>query len=62
MLHQIQTYLGNPNVKRDGVVQEWTSDLVEEYHKCMNDPSYFAEKYCKIISLDRGLVPFILYP
>lgn len=28
----------------------------------MRDPAYFATKYCKIISLDRGLVPFELYP
>ena len=62
MSHQIQTYLGNPNVKRDGVVQEWTSELVQEYSRCMGDPGYFAEKYCKIISLDQGLVPFKLYP
>ena len=62
MSHQIQTYLGNPNVKRDGVVQEWTAALVQEYSRCMGDPAYFAEKYCKIISLDRGLVPFKLYP
>ena len=64
MSPQIQndTYLGNINVKRDGVVQEWTSDLVKEYAKCMSDPSHFAEKYAKIISLDRGLVPFKLYP
>jgi len=59
---QVQSYLGNPNVKRDGVVQEWTSDLVEEYALCMKDPTYFAEKYAKIISLDKGLVPFELYP
>ena len=44
-MHQVQSYLGNPNVKRDGVVQEWTPDLVDEYSKCMKDPSYFAEKY-----------------
>ena len=64
MSHQNQneTYLGNINVKRDGVVQEWTQDLVQEYAKCMADPIYFAEKYCKVISLDRGLVPFELYP
>ena len=48
-MHQVQSYLGNPNVKKDGVVQEWTSDLVDEYARCMKDPSYFAEKYCKII-------------
>tara|TARA_A100001391_G_scaffold98368_1_gene65209 strand:+ start:2768 stop:4300 length:1533 start_codon:yes stop_codon:yes gene_type:complete len=28
----------------------------------MKSPSYFARKYCKIISLDQGLVPFDLYP
>ena len=28
----------------------------------MNDPSYFAKTYCKIISLDKGLVNFNLYP
>ena len=64
MSPQIQndTYLGNINVKRDGVVQEWTQDLVQEYARCMTDPAYFARKHCKIISLDQGLVPFELYP
>jgi hypothetical protein len=57
-----ESYLGNPNVKRDGVVQEWTQQEVMEYAKCMNDASYFAKKYCKIISLDKGLVNFELYP
>jgi hypothetical protein len=56
-----ETYLGNINVKRDGVVQQWTQDLVQEYARCMNDPGYFAENYVKIISLDKGLVPFHLY-
>src|SRR6056300_1509423 len=57
-----ETYLGNINVKRDGVVQEWTKDEVREYKKCMDNPSYFAENYVKIISLDSGLVPFNHYP
>ena len=59
---QNDAYLGNINVKRDGVVQEWTQDLVQEYARCMTDPAYFARKHCKIISLDQGLVPFELYP
>ena len=62
LLKQIESYLGNPNVKRDGVLQEWTQDTVLEYAKCMKDPIYFTEKYCKVISLDQGLVPFNLYP
>ena len=58
---QVENYQGNPNVKKDGVVQNWSPKLVKEYAKCMNDPSYFAQNYCKIISLDEGLVSFKLY-
>ena len=55
-------YLGNVNVKKDGVNEEWTPDKVKEYKKCMDDPAYFARTYAKIISLDKGLVNFDLYP
>lgn len=55
-------YLGNPNVKRDGVEQDFTLDEVKEYQKCMEDPAYFACTYAKVINLDEGLVPFNLYP
>ena len=55
-------YLGNPSVKRDGVVSDFTKDEVLEYQKCMQDPAYFARTYVKIISLDKGLIPFNLYP
>ena len=57
-----ETYLGNPNVKRDGVVTQWTEHEVREYAKCMKDPAYFAKNYAKVISLDYGLVNFDLYP
>ena len=57
-----ETYLGNPNVKRDGVVTQWTNEDVTEYAKCMKDPVYFAKNYAKVISLDKGLVKFDLYP
>ena len=55
-------YLGNPSVKRDGVVSDFSKEEIVEYKKCMDDPAYFARKYIKIISLDEGLVPFDLYP
>ena len=63
MQHRMTTnesYLGNINVKRDGVSQNWTHEEVVEYARCMKDPAYFT-KYVKIISLDKGLVPFGLY-
>ena len=62
MMNQNESYLGNPNVKRDGVVQQWTQEEIAEYMKCSQDSGYFAKRYCKIISLDKGLVPFTLYP
>lgn len=55
-------YLGNNNVKKDGVIQGWSEETIQEYLKCMKDPAYFAVTYCKIISLDKGLVNFKLYP
>jgi hypothetical protein len=62
MLNQNESYLGNPNVKRDGVLQKWTPELLQEYKRCMNDPVHFAENYVKVIALDQGLVSFKLYP
>jgi len=55
-------YLGNANVKRDGVESGFTVEEVKEYKKCMADPAYFATKYVKVVSLDEGLIPFQLYP
>ena len=54
-------YLGNKNVKRDGVQQQWTEHQILEYDRCRKDPAYFARTYIKIISLDKGLVNFNLY-
>tara|TARA_Y100000361_G_scaffold45908_1_gene39726 strand:+ start:1391 stop:3037 length:1647 start_codon:yes stop_codon:yes gene_type:complete len=54
-------YLGNPNLKRANVDQEWTKEEIEEYAKCMKDPIYFIQHYIKIVSIDEGLVPFELY-
>ena len=61
-MNEKQTYLGNSQVKKDGVQHEWTEELKAEYKRCMLDPVYFAETYGKVIHLDKGLVPFKLYP
>jgi len=57
----METYLGNPNLKKANVAQEWTQEEVTEYAKCMKDPQYFIESYIRIVSLDEGLIPFKLY-
>tara|TARA_Y100001951_G_scaffold103645_1_gene112959 strand:- start:157 stop:1800 length:1644 start_codon:yes stop_codon:yes gene_type:complete len=54
-------YLGNPNLKKANVAQEWTKEDLEEYSICMKDPIYFIQKYVRIISLDEGLISFKLY-
>lgn len=56
------SYNGNPYVKAAGVKQSYTEKEISEYLKCRNDPAYFARSYVKVINLDRGLVPFDLYP
>ena len=56
-----QNYLGNPNLKKANVQQEWTKEELQEYKKCMDNPQYFVENYIMIVSLDEGLVPFKLY-
>ena len=54
-------YLGNPNLKPVGVQQQFTPEQVTEYIKCTNDPSYFVKRYVKIVSVDKGLIPFEMY-
>lgn len=54
-------YLSNPQLKAANVKVDFTADQIQEYLICMKDPIYFIQKYVKIISLDRGLVDFILY-
>jgi len=56
-----QNYLGNPNLKKANVQQQWTKEELQEYKKCMDSPQYFVESYIMIVSLDEGLVPFKLY-
>jgi len=61
-MSKLEGYKGNPLLKKINQPVEWTSERVIEFEKCMNDPTYFTENYVKIIHIDRGLVPFNLYP
>jgi len=54
-------YLGNPNLKKANVAQEFTQEQIEEFMRCAADPVYFAKTYMKIVSLDEGLVQFKPY-
>ncbi len=54
-------YLGNPNLKKANVSEDFTPDQIQEYLKCADDPIYFIRQYLKIVSLDEGLVSFDMY-
>ena len=54
-------YNGNSNLKGKNSQIEFTSEMVQEFLKCANDPIYFAEKYIKIVHVDHGLIPIVMY-
>lgn len=55
------TYNGNILIKRAYSKQELTMAHILEADKCSRDPIYFIEKYCRIVSLDDGIIPFKLF-
>jgi len=57
-----ENYLGNPNLKRSNVPVEFTQEQVQEFIKCSQDPVYFITNFIQIVNIDKGLVPFELYP
>lgn len=56
-----ECYNGIFNLKKAGVEVSLTAEQAEEMWKCANDVHYFINTYCKIISLDHGLVNFKTY-
>ena len=60
-VNKSQKYLGNSNLKAAGVNVNFSEKQIEEYVKCSQDPLYFIRNYVKIVSLDKGLVPFEPY-
>ncbi len=55
-------FKGNKFLKRVGEPVEFTIEQMDEYAKCSVDPVYFIENYAKIVSLDKGIVQFKLFP
>lgn len=56
-----EIYNANTNLKAVGVSVEFTPENIQEYIKCSQDPIYFIEKFCYIVTLDHGLQLFNLY-
>lgn len=62
IIEKIKTYLGNPHLKRVGVVQKMDDDHIAEFIRCSEDPIYFIQNYVKVITLDKGFINIDLYP
>lgn len=56
-----EIYNSNANLKAAGITFQFTPEQVQEYVKCSQDPIYFIENYCYIVTLDYGLKLFKLY-
>lgn len=55
------SYQSNPNLPNEQYRHSFTQHELDEYIKCAADPVYFAEKYIKIINVDKGLIPFSMW-
>ena len=55
------SYMGNSNLKPVGYSIDYTPQQVKEIIRCSQDPIYFIETYCQIVTLDHGLQFFKLY-
>lgn len=62
MTPNVLVYNNNKNLKAAGVKLQFTEEQVAEYLKCAEDPLYFIENYAKVVSLDKGIVPFVPFP
>ena len=50
-----------PGLPMGGASYSYTVEELREFVKCKDDPVYFIRNYVKIISMDKGLIPFDLY-
>ena len=60
-MSKTEQYLNNPNLKSPHTPSRFTKKQIEEVVKCLDDPKYFIEQYLKIVTIDKGLVPFEMY-
>jgi hypothetical protein len=54
-------FMNNASLKKIGVPISFTEDQILEYKKCSEDPIYFVDNYCYIVTLDHGIQQFKLY-
>jgi hypothetical protein len=53
--------MGNSSLKRVGIAISYAEEQILEIQKCSEDPVYFIDNYCYIVTLDHGIQQFKLY-
>lgn len=56
------SYDGNEKLKPAGIKVSWTEQQLIELARCKNSCQYFIDNYVKIVNVDRGLIPFDMWP
>jgi hypothetical protein len=56
------SYNGNQNLSSIHDKIEFSREQLLEYTRCATDKLYFIKKYVQIVNVDKGLVPFELWP
>ena len=44
---QNEVYLGNPNLKKANIAQDFTKEQIAEFIRCAEDPVYFIKLMCE---------------
>jgi Terminase large subunit, T4likevirus-type, N-terminal/Terminase RNaseH-like domain len=62
IFQELRGYLGNQNILLAGQNYKYTQWEIDEFVKCSKDIHHFIKNYMKVVHIDKGLVPFDLYP
>jgi len=60
--NELIPFKGNDRLPPADATYSYTVEELREFVKCSKDPVYFIKNYMKIIQVDKGLVPFELWP
>jgi len=61
MNRQTTGYRANNRLKAPGVNLSYTEEEFKDYVECAKNPIHFIQKHIKIVTLDKGLMPFSPY-
>jgi hypothetical protein len=61
-LNRLIGHKGRKDLRGEHEIIEYTAEQEAELLHCLEDPVYFIRTYVKIVHVDKGFVPFEMYP